>query len=245
LESCLGGTMAATQVLSQTLTPSGSIPGITLFDAAGNALGTGTLDYVGATRSIRYKAPGESAYGEAVSLTTTRKYVVRGTSASSGYVVIDVTYAGLSSVTDYNITVTIANQVQLFLPDITKEEAYTGFAGEYHGFYLYNANTGTEGVKSLQVQVEVDTPGLDTLSVALDTNAASNGTAPTGDMGTIVNKTTAPTISGSWMPAGANTTAFDLQAGYRRGFWIRRVVPALTVDGTVANTFRLKLTSLT
>lgn len=224
-----GGVKSSTSVLFQSGTMSVSIPGVTFIDASGNAVGVGTMLYTASGKTLSWTPPGDSIPGTEVSIGSNGTYLIRGAGIDSGYVIVTVVSASLSSVSNYSSSVTIANRSSLFLPSVPKETAYAG-ATEYFLYYLENA--GAAVIKSVEIQVQVDTPALDTLSIAVIT--AKNTTELQAD---------APGHSyssvGTYVPTG------DLSAGDYWGFWIKRVTPALTVDGVVNNTFKLRISALT
>lgn len=222
-----GGVKSSTAVLSQTATFT-AIAGITFVDAAGNTAGTGTLAYLAVAKTLTWTPPG-GTIGPAVYINANGRYLVRGGTETSGYLVVDVVSASLPASTDYSRTVTIANQAALFLPAVDKDTAFTG-ATDYHLFYL--DNIGATTIKSVEVQVEVDTPGVDTLSLAV-----------------IATKNTTELLAAasghSYSAVGVDVAMGDLLTTDYWGFWIKRVTPSGTVDGVTSNTFKIRVTSLT
>lgn len=222
-----GGVKSSTVVLSQTATFT-AIAGITFVDAAGNTAGSGTLAYLATAKTLTWTPPG-GTIGPAVYINANGRYLVRGGTETSGYLIVDVVSASLPASTDYSRTVTVANQVALFLPPVSKDTAFTG-ATDYHLFYL--DNIGATTIKSVQIQIEVDTSGVDTLSI--DKIATKNTTEAQG------------AASGhSYSAVGVNVVMGDLLTTDYWGFWIKRVIPNGTVDGVVTNTFKIRVTSLT
>ena len=231
----VGGVMSSTIVLSQSATLTAEIPGVVVTDAAGNTDGTGTLTYTALGKTLKWTEPGTAIPGTAVSIGSNGVYVIRGNGLTAGYVVVTVTSSQLSSVTSYAPSVTVATQNELMLPAVDKDTAYAG-ATEYYCYYLHNTH-GSESILGVQLRLATDTPGVDTLSVGRLTNKNANGTLDgVADTGA------------TWMTyqlAGVDLTLGDLLFGDRWGFWVKRVIPSLTVDGVSSNTFKLRVTALT
>ena len=223
-----GGDKATLAVLSQTATLT-AIPGVTVVDAAGNTVGSGTLAYAYTPlKTLTYTPPGGVA-GAAVNIGTTGTYRIQGSGTDSGYVIVDVVSTSLSTGTAYSRTATIANQTALFLPAVDKD---TAFAGATQYFLYYLDNTGATTIKSVQVQVQTDTPGLDTLSIS------SIATKNTTEL-------QAAASGHTYSAVGVNVTLGDLLTTDWWGVWIKRVIPGGLTDGVTANSFRIKVTSLT
>ena len=228
----LGGAKSSVAVLSQAAVETTPISGITITDAAGNTVGSGTLTYLFTGKTLAWTPPG-GAIGQAVSIGSNGNYVIRGANTTDGYVTVTVVSASLSNATNYTTAVAVTNQNALFLPAVAKDTAFAG-ATEYYCFYLQNDSAAT--IKSVQVQVQTDTPGLDTLSLGVVTTINTLGT----------NDGSAATGHGiTFNAVGVDAVMGDLLTTEYWGFWLRRVVPAATVDGVFANTFKLRITSLT
>jgi hypothetical protein len=230
-----GGVISSTAVLSQTVSGATSIPGVTLVDGAGNAVtATGTLAYTASSRTLAWLEPGATLYGAPVNVNANGTYLIRGNGSSAGYVLVTVVSASLSSVTNYSSTVTIANRLNLVFDDVDKTAAYAGQT-DYRCIYI--KNDGAAAVAAVAVTLDVDTPGVDTLSVGKVAAAVNTTeTAP-------ADRFTAPS-SVTFSGVGVAVAIGTIPSGQYWGFWIRRVVSAATVDGTVADTFRIKLTAL-
>lgn len=224
-----GGAKSSTAVLFQSAAVTSAIPGVTVSNAAGNTVGSGTLAYSHVGKTITWTPPGNSVPGAAVSIGSNGTYLIRGAGVTNGYVITTVVSASLSSATDYSTAVTIADQSALFLPPVAKDTAYAG-ATEYFLYYL--DNTGATTIKSAKIQVQVDTPGVDTLSIA------AIATKNTTELLAAASGHTYSTI-------GVDVTMGDLLTTDYWGFWIKRVTPALTVDGVTNDTFKLRVTALT
>lgn len=222
-----GGAMSTTAVLSQTTTLN-SISGVAVSDAAGNAVGTGSLSYTAAGKTLTWTPPGDTV-GTPVYVGANGTYIIRGGNPTSGYLLVGVTSASLPATTNYTRSVVVANRGALFLPAVTKDTALAG-ATEYYLYYLNNA--GTMAVKSVSVQIETDTPGLDTLFIAAI--SAKNTT-----------ELLAAASGHTYSAVGADVAMGDLAASDYWGFWIKRVVPSGTVDGVTSNSFKLRFTTLT
>lgn len=224
-----GGIPSTTVVLSQAVTLVSSIPGVTIANAAGNALGAGTLTYNFIGQTLSWTAPGESIKGIPVSIGTNGTYLIRGANTASGYVIVTVISAGLSNAVNYTISGTVTNQNSLLLPPVGKDAALAG-ATEYFLYYL--ANNGATAISTVAVSISQETTGLDTISIAIISakNTQELQAAASGH-----------TYTAAGMPLAMGT----LNAGDYWGFWIKRVTPAATINGTVADTFQLQITALT
>lgn len=224
-----GGARSSVVVLSQSAGMTSSIPGVTIYNAAGNGLGAGTLKYTFSGKTITWTPPGQTISGAAVSIGATGRYLIRGSGVTNGYVIIDVISSSLSSATNYSTGVTIADLSTLLLPPVSKDTAYSG-ATEYFLYYLYN--NGAVSIKANTIGLSTDTPGVDTLSMAVVS------TKNTTELQAVAS-------SHAYSLLGVDLTMGDLLPADYWGFWIKRVTPALTVDGVVANTFKLRTTALT
>lgn len=222
-----GGVKSSVAVLSQSCTLT-AIPGVTVTDAAGNAVGSGTLAYTAVGNTLTWTPPGDTL-GAPVSIGANGIYIVRGGNPTSGYVEVSVVSSSLSGSTNYSRTATIADQLELMLPPVSKDTALAG-ATEYFLFYL--SNGGATTVKTTAVQLQTDTPGVDTLAVAV---VSANNTT----------ELQAAASGHTYSAVSVDVALTDLTAGDYRGIWVRRVIPAATTDGVTLNTFKFRITSLT
>lgn len=224
-----GGAKSTLEVLSQLATLVSGISGVTIHNAAGNTVGTGTLAYDHVAKTLTWDPPGASGVGLPVPIPTNGQYLIRGPNPTDGYVIVSVVSASLSNATDFSIQTTIANDIGLFMPPVSKDTAFAG-ATEYFLFYL--ENTGSTTVKSVSVRVQTDTPGLDTLSIAIIStkNTTELQAAASGH---------------SYSVVGVAVAMGDLLTTDYWGFWIKRVTPAATVDGVTNNTFQILVKALT
>ena len=240
-----GGVITTTVVLSQLATASSSpISGVTLGDAAGNALGAGSLIYTysATTPTFRWQ-PYQGSAGTAITVTADGTYAIPAGS-NNGVLNITVVFASLpgASKTD---TVTITSQSLKIFDAVTKEQARTGLV-EYRCLYLKNTGTTatTDDKANIAIFIANNTTGADTISIGLATQAPGTGTGVSG------TDYPADTTSETGVPAGvtfsaptsaAPLTAFNLTstAGstYTKALWICRTVPAGTYEQTLGNTF--------
>ena len=223
-----GGAESSQVVLSQLATLSAAIPGVTVVNASGQNLGVGALAYNHSGKTLTFTPPGGSV-GPAVSIASTGRYLVRGGGEIAGYIIVDVISGSLSNTTDYARTVTITAYDTKLLPAVSKNTAYAG-ATEYFLFYLHNA--GADAIKALAIQLQIDTPGVDTLSVSAI--SAKNTTEVQGDA-----------AGHSYSAVGVPVVLGDLSAIDYWGVWVKRVTPAATIDAVTNDTFRFLITSLT
>lgn len=216
----LGGAITATELLSQVATLSSSIAGVTVIDAADNALGSGTLRF-DASESAFYYTPPSGAEGSAVVVSGTGEIAVRGSGSNAGYVRLSITFGSLP-VSDASRTVTVASDMNELFDDVTKAQALAGHT-EYRCIYLKNTH-GTDGIDGAGIWIKADSVGGDSIQIGLDP-AGVGATAAT-----IADDETPPvgvTFSAPDTEAAALTIA-AMAAGESAGIWIRRTVPAVT-----------------
>lgn len=228
-----GGAMSTVSgglVLSQSVTLSSSIPGVTIVDAAGNSVGTGTLYYVAAGRLLSWQAPGAAFAGTPVDIASTGTYVIRGLGTDGGYVVVSVVSGSLNTVTDFSPTATVVTQTQKVFDDVSKDEAFAGLT-DYRCLYIRNTDATNAG--DVEITLITDAPGVD--SIAIRGPAAAVNTAETSNI-------SGP--GGTFYPVNTPVVIGNIPAGQYWGFWIRRTVPVSTVDGYVNDSFRIKITAL-
>jgi len=242
-----GGVITTTEVLSQlTSIASGStaIPGIALGDAAGNAIGNGTLTYTvsGAVKTARWTPPNGSI-GVSVDISASGTYALSGGN-NGGTLDITVTAASLP-VASTTTSVTIAYQTQKVFDNVTKAQSLAGLT-EYRCLYL--KNTGTVATDDDKVNIEIylsqAATGSDVITLGLATQAPGTGTGVSG------TDYPADTTLETGVPAGvtfsapsstAPLAAFNLSstagATFTKGLWIKREVPAGTDVETLNDNF--------
>jgi hypothetical protein len=223
-----GGAKSTLEILFQLATLTSGISGVTMHNAAGNTVGTGIITYDHVAKTLAWTPPG-GTIGIPVNVNANGQYLIRGPNPTDGYVIVSIVSSLLSNATNYAISTTITNQNQLFLPSVSKDIALAG-ATEYFLFYI--ENTGAATIKSVSVQLQIDTPGLDTLSVAI---------VPTKNTTELL----AAASGHSYSAVGVDVAMGDLLTTDYWGFWIKRVTPAATVDGILNNTFQLLVKALT
>lgn len=194
-----GGIALDAPLVSQAAT--GSLPGVTVVDGYGNAVGDGTLSYSVAGQSLTWAAPGDSA-GAAVDVSAGGRF--RLPSATAGELVVEVDLV-LLPVADDTATVTITNLYRTLFSDVTTAEALLGNT-EYRCFYLRNDSAAAiddavlwlvTGQTSEFVSVRVAVGAVDTQAVL-----TTDGVAPSGVVFTSTPTSTAPYAIGP-IPAGS------------------------------------------
>lgn len=218
--SGLGGAITATELLSQVATLSSSITGVTVIDAADNALGTGTLRFDVSELAFYYTPP-SGTEGSAVIVSGTGEVAVRGAGSNAGYIRLSITFGSLP-VADASRTVTVASDMNELFDDVTKAQALAGHT-EYRCFYIKNTHS-TDGIYGAAIWIELDAVGGDTIAIGLD----PAGVGATG--ATIADDETPPvgvTFTAPDTEAGALSIA-AMTAGQSAAIWVRRTVPALT-----------------
>ena len=231
----LGGAMSTVgggKVLSQT--PTGlTITGVTIDDAMGNNVGSGSLFFDQSANTLRWTPPAGTA-GSPVDITGDGVYAIQG-GADGGVLLVTIVNASLPS-SDQTNTIVIANKVLNIFDDVTKAEAKAG-ENDYRGLYFENAHTA-DSMTDGAFWVENNTPGQDVVNiadgdeavdVALETIADQN-TAPSGPDFDTANPV--DFASGIILPTPFLFSEF-------KGWWVRRVVPADVSAAEDNNTFRI------
>jgi hypothetical protein len=231
----LGGVMSTVgggRVFSQS--DSGlTITGVTIDDAMGNNVGSGSLFYDQSANTLRWTPPGGTA-GTPVDITGDGVYAIQG-GGDGGVLLVTISNASLPS-SDSTNTIVIANNTEGILDDVTKAEAKAG-ENDYRGLYFENAHTA-DPMTDAKFWVENNTPGQDVVNLADGDEAvnvaleviADQNTAPSGPDFDTANPV--DYASGIALP-----TPFAF--GDFKGWWIRRVVPADVSAAQDNNTFRI------
>lgn len=237
----LGGVISSTRLLSQNATGV-TIAGVTVNDAAENALGDGTLAYTVAGQTLKWTPPGGSE-GTAVPVGTNGSYIIRGAGTTTGYLRVTVVAASLPA-GNVSQTVTIANRDNNLFDDVTKADALAGDTN-YRCVYLKNQHA-SDTATSISVWINQDSLGADTISLGADPAGVGNGTS-TGVATTVVNEATSPagvTFSQPLSEAAAINLG-DFTFGTGAALWIKRNVPVSTLVATPDDTSLLRFTFLT
>lgn len=232
-DGTVGGAKGANQWLSQTATGLTTITGVTIDDAAGNAVGNGVLYFYSSTKTLVWSPPGSSS-GTAVDVSVNGSYVIQGAS-NGGVLNVTVVAASLPG-SNLNNTITIANKTNELYDDVSKAESYAGMT-RYRAVYLCNSVSDKTAFK---LWIAENTPGLDTLAIGLDP-AGAGGTAAT-----IANETTAP-VGVTFSSPANETDALSIGAltsTQNYPFWIRETIPAGCDVATAVNTARLAFSVL-
>lgn len=230
----LGGaisTDAAAVIKSQSITAS-TIGGVTYDDAAGNALGNGTMTYTASGTTLQWTPPSGSI-GPAVNITPSGRYTVYG---ADGLGHVKITSVTGSFGGDASQNPTIANQVNKLFDDVARVESVAGDV-EYRCFYVKNDHA-SESMTGVKLWINSDANGADSLALALDL-AGVNATADT-----TADENTAPSPEPTFSAPTTELTALDigtLTAGQYYGVWIRRTVPVGTSVNTLADVSSLKV----
>lgn len=216
----LGGVITATELLSQNMTLSSAITGVTVLDGADNALGIGALRFDARTMSFFYTPPG-GVEGLGVVVSTTDEYMIRGSGSMAGYIRLSITFGSLP-VTSQTRTVTVTSVTGGVFGDVTKANALAGLIS-YRCIYLKNTHP-TDQLYGSAIWINADSVGGDYISLGLDP-AGVGGTAAT-----IANDTISPVGVTFTTPLSESTalTTGAVLAGQAFALWIRRTVPALT-----------------
>lgn len=235
----LGGAMslaAGSKPSSQDTTVPPTITGVVILDAMNNTPGTGTLAWNATSGSLTWQGFG-AVEGVGTAPMEDGVYTI---GASSGYLIVQVTFASLPATTLQD-SIVVTNSVNETFDNITANQSLAGYT-DYRCFFVVNDDpAGT--ASDVRVFIKKQPDGADSLSVGLDPNGLnSNATGPLLDeedstevLGSIVF--TAPTSSTTGIQLGA------LGPGEYRAFWIKRTVPSETSTQVVNNTSSLGISA--
>lgn len=209
-----GGVISSTQIKNQTATRSSSlITGVTIDDAAGNALGTGTLSYNATAKTLTW-APPNSTSGIAVNVATSGVYAIQGPS-NGGYLSVTVVASSLpgSAVSDPVVITALANALW---DDVSKAESNAGSV-EYRCEYFKNTHS-VDSLIDMKIWIAENTPGQDNVAIGLDDGALSAEAVATTKAITgaaWLSNVSTFTCNGHGIPVGANITVAGMTpSGY-------------------------------
>jgi len=232
--AAIGGAMSTApggRVLSQTYTDP-NITGVTVDDAMGNNVGSGTLAFVNSATTLRWTPPGGTA-GTAVTVSSDGVYAIQGGS-NGGVLLVTIVSASLPG-SDTSKAVTIANQLNKVFDDVTKAESRDGVTA-YRGLFCDNAHA-SESMVDIKIWVESNTPGADVIQIAINDEGQSMAIETLADENTAPNSIDFDASSPVDYSSGLALT--DMAFDDYEGFWLKRTVPADTNDPQASNTFRL------
>lgn len=231
-----GGIVSSTKVLSQSVTGLTTITGLSGLTGFGNAIGDGTLTFNSSTTTVTW-TPKNGTTGTAVDISVDGTYFVQ--SGSDGGALELTVVAGDLPTSTISNTLTVANEDQKLLTDVSKTQSDTG-TSIYHCFAL--KNSGTDIKKDVTIWVAQNTPGQDTISLAVASAAAGDG-ATTGLETDTTDETIAPTGPVFTAPTTKATglSIGDLSAAagstHTRCFWVKQLVPAGVDEEYLSNNF--------
>lgn len=239
--AALGGIISSTRFLSQNATGV-TMGGVTVNDAAENAIGLGTLAYLVSGQTLTWTPPSGAA-GVAVPVGVNGTYIIRGAGTTAGYLRVTVVAASLPA-SNVSQTVTIANRDNNLFDDVTKAEALAGNIN-YRCIYIKNTHA-TDTATNVSLWIHQDSLGADTIAIGADPAGVGDGST-TGVATTIINEATAPagvTFSQPLSEAAAiNLGTFTFGTG--RAVWIKRDVPVGTLVATADDTSLFRFIFLT
>jgi hypothetical protein len=214
-----GGAISSTQIKNQTATRSTSlITGVTIDDAAGNAIGTGTLSFNGTGKTLTW-APPNSTSGTAVDVSVSGTYAIQGPS-NGGYVSVTVVGSSLpgSSVSDSVAITALANALW---DDVSKAESNVGSI-EYRCEYFKNTHA-SDSLIDFKVWISENTPGQDSVAIGLDDGSLSaEAVATTKSItgATWLSDVTTFTCNTHGIPVGANITVAGMTPSGYNGTYV-------------------------
>lgn len=238
----LGGVISSTRVISQVATPSSPFAGAVIVDGVANTPGSGTLTYTAATNTFTWAPPGETA-GPGVVVSGNTTIIVRGVSATSGYLRIAVTFGSLP-VTNQSVSVAIANKENGLFDNVTKAQALAGDIN-YRCYYIRNTHA-TDTATDVVMWIAQDAVGVDDMAIGSDPAGVGDGVT-TGVATTIGSETSAPGGVTFTAPTseGAGISLGTFLAGQGRAVWVRRNVPVGSTTATADDTSKFRFRFLT
>lgn len=218
-KASFGGVISSTQIKNQTATRATSlITGVTIDDAAGNAIGTGTLAYTSTGKTLTWTPPNSTA-GTAVDVSVSGVYAIQGPS-NGGYVSVTVVASSLpgSNVSDSVAITALANALW---DDVSKAESNAGSI-EYRCEYFKNTHA-SDSLIDFKVWIAENTPGQDTIAIALDDGALSaEAVTLTKNISAAAWATDVSTFTsnGHAIPVGANITVAGVSPSGYNGTYV-------------------------
>lgn len=237
----LGGIISATRFLSQNVTGV-TIAGVTVNDAAENAVGSGTLAYLVSGQTLTWTPPGGAA-GVAVPVGSNGTYVIRGAGVTAGYLRVTVVAASLPA-GNVSETVTVSNRDNNLFDDVTKAQALAGDVN-YRCTYYKNAHA-TDTATDVRLWINQDSLGADTIAIGADPAGVGDGST-TGVATTIANEATAPAgvVFTQPLSEAASILLGTFGPGEGRAVWEQRTVPVSTLVATADDTSLFRFNFLT
>lgn len=239
--AAFGGIISTTRFLSQLATGV-TIGGVTVNDAAENAIGSGTLAYLVSGQTLTWTPPSGAA-GVAIPIGSNGTYIIRGAGTTAGYLRVTIVAVSLPAGNVSN-TVTVSNRDNNLFDDVTKAEA---LAGDVNYRCIYVKNTHASDIAtSVSFWINQDSLGADTIAIGADPAGVGNGST-TGVATTIVNEATAPAgvIFSQPLSEAAAINLGTFTFGTGRAVWIKRDVPVSTLVATADDTSLLRFIFLT
>ena len=234
----LGGPLSSQRVLSQTATAPTTITGVTIDDAAGNAVGIGTLTYTySATAPTLAWTPPSSSIGTSVNVAASGVYALQG--ASNGGLLLVTVVAGSLPGSNQTNSITIANQVLKIFDDVSKAESLAGDS-EYRCLFIKNTHA-TDTMIDVRLWRHTDTPGQDVITLELDPAVVGDGSSTGVPSGCLEASKTITTATWS----GGTATYTSTAHGYAIGDLVKVAgitpsgynITAGLVTAAAANTF--------
>ena len=225
----LGGAIGTTQILSQSGTGITTLTGVTVNDAAGNAIGNGTLTFNFSATTLTWTPPSGSA-GTVVDVSVDGVYAIQGAN-NGGVVVVTIIAVNLPGANTSN-TITIAALANQMFDDVTKDESDTGMT-DYRLVYIKNDSVDTK--KEVKLWIASNATGEDSVSIGLDPAGVSAAGA------IIADENTAPvgvTFTAPSTDAAALSIGTMVSADYY-GIWIKRLVPSGVTTAVPDDNFSL------
>lgn len=231
-DASLGGIMSSERIFSKTVTGISNITGVTVDDAVGLSISSGTLAFTASSKTLTLAASGVE--GTSVAIDGDGRYALP---FSGGFLLVTVTENLLPALNKTD-TLSFTQVVNGLFDDIGKAECWTGDT-EYRCLYMTNTHP-TDVIYGARVFTQSQPTGSDVIWIGADPAGVGDGSS-TGVATTILDESSAP--SGVGFIASINSALSlligQLEPGQAAAIWIKRIVPAETIVSTPNDTCSL------
>ncbi len=224
----LGGVMSSVALRSRAITAATPISGVTLLDAPGVPVGSGSINFTKSTNQLTWTGPSGTA-GLPIAVAADGRFILTDSIGQKLHIEVDFETLPIDDATS---TLTLAAIPNSLFDNISKIESYYG-ESEHRCLYIANTHPidGFYGVKSY---ISIDATGADSLQIGME------GTATTTAQ-TIANENVAPTGITFSAPSDyiAGLLSNQILPGQAQPLWVKRTVPANVTTPTANDTATL------
>lgn len=231
----IGGVINSMLVGSQSASAVAALAGVTPKFLSGHSTANTSnlvIRFVDAANTLAVGRAVPGTFGDPVVVSGDGSY--RLVAPDGGAVHVDVITANLP-VGDFDGTYVVADVLQGMYDDVSKAESFAGMT-DYRCFYLKNTHS-TDSFFGVKVYVSGVPTGGDAVYIGAAPEGVGDGTT-TGVAEVVANELTPPASVSfySALSAGAAVSlAGTLGPGQCVAFWVRRIVPAETAVGSIAD----------